>query len=118
MSIGLELESHAEDGSSLVHVVDKIILVVVDIQNSITKYQSDLRIYVVASTGENLPRKLRTTAAEIKFAGEEHLLRQSHLAAQSAHRIHPIPAGLYAGCRQNSGAEFEVSTDVPDTSTT
>src|SRR6476620_2242980 len=91
----LEPESHAQDGSSLVHVVDKIILVVVDIQNSVTKYQSDLRIKVVACTAEYLPRKLRTTAAEIKFAGEKQLLRQGHLAAQSAHRIHPVSARLY-----------------------
>src|SRR6185295_9216272 len=97
MSISLELESHAQDGSSLVHVVDKIILVVVDVQNPVTKYQSDLRIKVVTCAGKYLPRKLRTTAAEIKFAGEEHLLRQGHFAAQSAHRIHPVSARLYTG---------------------
>src|SRR4051812_1656468 len=108
MSIGLELESHAQDGASLVHVVDKIILVVVDIQNSVTKYQSKLRIKVVACAGKYLPRKLRATTSEIKFAGEEHFLRQGHLAAQSTHRIHPVSARLYSGCRQNSGAEFEV----------
>src|ERR1044072_3642813 len=118
MSIGLELESHAQDGSSLVHVVDKIILVVVDVQYSVTKYQSDLRIKVVACAGKHLPRKLRTTAAEIKFAGEEQFRREGHLAAQSADGIHPVSARLYSGCGQNSGAEFEVSTDVPDASAT
>ena len=40
---GLELESQSHDGSALVHVVHKIILVVVHIQHAVAGYQSNVR---------------------------------------------------------------------------
>jgi hypothetical protein len=54
----LELESHSNDGPALVHVVDKIILVVVDIQNLVAKQQRNSWIQVVATAGR--PRSGRS----------------------------------------------------------
>jgi hypothetical protein len=44
----LKPESHSNNWTTLVHVKDKIILVVVNIQNSLAKNQSNLWINVVA----------------------------------------------------------------------
>ena len=65
----LELESQTQYRPSLVHVENKVILVVVDIQGSVTKNQRNFRVKVVASASKHLPRKMRATTAEIKFAG-------------------------------------------------
>ena len=62
----LELESQSEDGPALVHVVDKVVSVVIHIQNAVAAYERHSWTDVVAKTTKGLPGKLRATTAKIK----------------------------------------------------
>lgn len=55
-----ELETQPHDGPTLVHVINKTILVIVDIQNAITKYQGDFLVNVVPAAAKHLVSELRT----------------------------------------------------------
>src|SRR6185295_16784160 len=70
------------------------------------------------SASKHLPRKMRATTAEIKFAGEKHLLRKSHFPAQSAHCINPTSTALDTSRWQDSSTKLKVRLHTPDSSAT
>ena len=114
---GLEPESQSDNWPTLVRVVKKIVLVIVDVQGAITTDQGNIFSDAVAKAPEQLVSELRPASAHIKPAEEENLLRQGRFAAQSDNSIHPASAGLNLDCRQDSGVKVEIGIDVPDART-